>query len=159
MSGLVRAGVLRYEDDFPSLSVLDMDQLLGAFSLQRAAAAGYFGFTLFAGNEDPDQSGSAFGNDRFGAQFQAGSQTASGHAVQLQVGWQDIDYDDTPGFFFGTDRSDSAWNAALTGEIRDWPAPGMSLVPLVGWYRNDSNISLYEYDRFEFGLTLRRSFR
>jgi len=114
---------------------------------------------VFAGNEDPRESGSSFGNDRFGARFHTGTRSAAGHAVQLQVGWQDIDYDDTPGFFFGADRSDEAWSAALTGEIRDWPAAGFSLVPGVGWYHNDSNISLYEYDRFEFGLTLRRAFR
>jgi hypothetical protein len=36
---------------------------------------------------------------------------------------------------------------------------GTSLMPRVGWSSNDSNIPLYEYDRFEFGLTLRRSFR
>jgi hypothetical protein len=35
----------------------------------------------------------------------------------------------------------------------------MQLVPRIAIYRNDSNIALYQYDRIEVGLTLRRSFR
>ena len=35
----------------------------------------------------------------------------------------------------------------------------MSLLPRIACYKNDSSIPLYEYDRIEFGLTLRRSFR
>ena len=104
------------------------------------------------------ESGSAYGNDRLGAQLQAGSQNAVGHGVQFQLGYQEVDYDDTPGFF-GTDRSDDIWYAAVAGELRDWPVAGMQLVPRIALYKNDSNISLYEYDRVEFGLTLRRSFR
>jgi hypothetical protein len=158
-TGLARAGLLRYEDDFAGLSVMDMDQQLFAFSLQRLVESGDFGLTVFAGNDDPDQSGSAFGNKRLGFQFQAGSQTANGMGLRVQLGYQDINYDDSPGFFGSIDRSDSAWSAALSAEIHDWPVAGTSLMPRVGWSSNDSNIPLYEYDRFEFGLTLRRSFR
>jgi tetratricopeptide (TPR) repeat protein len=159
-SGLLRAGQLRYEEsDFPGLSVLDMDQLLAAFSLQRAGVTGHFGATVFGGSEDERETGSPFGNDRFGFQFYGGSRTASGHDVGVQVAWQDIDYDDTPGFFLGLDRSDTTWSAALTAGIHDWPTAGMHLVPRIGWSRNESNIALYDYDRFEAGLTLTRSFR
>ena len=90
--------------------------------------------------------------------MQAGSQSASGNGAQFQFGYQEVDYDDTPGFF-GTDRSDDIWYAVITGEVRDWPAAGMSLLPRIGLYKNDSSISLYQYDRIEVGLTLRRSFR
>lgn len=157
-TGLLRAGTLRYDDSFSSLSVMEVDQQLAALSLQRAGQAGYFGMTVFAGTDDPRESGSAYGNDRLGFQMQAGSQSASGHGAQFQLGYQEVDYDDTPGFF-GTDRSDDIWYAAITGEVSDWPAAGMSLLPRVTWYQDDSSIPLYEYDRIEFGLTLRRSFR
>ncbi len=157
-TGLLRAGKLRY-DDSAGLSVLDVDQQLVALSLQRTAAPADFAVTVFAGDEDPDQPGSAFGNDRVGVILQAGSRTAAGRGLRLQLGYQSIDYDDTPGFFFGTDRQDDFWFAAFSGEVRDWPTPGFELVPRIGWSRNESNISLYEYDRLEIGLTLRRSFR
>ena len=157
-TGMLRAGTLRYDDEFSSLSVLEVDQQLAALSLQRAGSAGHFGMTVFAGTDDPRESGSAYANDRLGIQLQAGSRNAAGNDVQLQFGYQEVDYDDTPGFF-AIDRSDDIWSAAITGEMRDWPAAGMSLLPRVTWYNNDSNIPLYQYDRIEFGLTLRRSFR
>lgn len=157
-TGLLRAGILRYDNQFSSLSPLEVNQQLAGFSLQRAAGTGYFGVTLFAGTDDPRESGSAYGNDRLGIRLQAGSQLASGHGLGVQFGYQEVDYDDTPGFF-GTDRSDDNWFAAITGEIRDWPVAGMALVPRLTWYNNDSNIPLYQYNRIEFGLTLRRSFR
>jgi hypothetical protein len=157
-TGLLRAGTLRYDDEFSSLSVMEVDQLQGAFSLQHAGMAGHFGMTVFAGTDDPRESGSAYGNDRLGLHLQAGTTNSVGHGAQVQFGYQEIDYDDTPGFF-GADRTDDVWFAAIAGEIRDWPVAGMSLMPRVAWYQNDSSIPLYEYDRIEFGLTLRRSFR
>jgi tetratricopeptide (TPR) repeat protein len=159
-TGLLRAGQLRYEEsDFPGLSVLDMDQMLAAISLQRAVDAGHFGFTLFFGSDDEQESGSPFGNDRLGLQFQGGMRSAGGRDVGVQISWQDIDYDSAPGFFGGIDRSDNSWSAAFTVGIPDWPVTGMQLTPRIGWSGNESNIPLYDYDRFEAGLTLTRSFR
>lgn len=157
-TGMLRAGTLRYDDNFASLSVMEVDQQLAALSLQRAGEAGHFGVTVFAGTDDPRESGSAYANDRLGVQLQAGSQNASGLGAQFQFGYQEVDYDGTPGFF-GADRSDDIWYAAVSGELRDWPVAGMQLVPRIAIYRNDSNIPLYQYDRIEVGLTLRRSFR
>jgi len=157
-TGMLRAGTLRFDGDFPSLSVMEVNQQLVALSLQRAGISDYFGVTVFAGSDDPRESGSSYANDRLGIRLQAGAQVGGRHGLELQFGYQEIDYDDTPGFFF-MDRSDELWSAAVTGEIRDWPAAGMNLLPRVGWYKNDSTVALYEYDRIEIGLTLRRSFR
>ncbi|MGQ0428861.1 MAG: tetratricopeptide repeat protein [Gammaproteobacteria bacterium] len=159
-TGLLRAGQQRYEDsDFPNLSVLDMDQLTAALSLQRAGETGYFGITLYGGTEDEQESGSPFGNDRLGVQLYGSAYTTAGHGIGLQLAWMEIDYQDTPGFFGVLERSDDAFSAAITGDLRDWPAAGYHLLPRIGWSRNQSSISLYEYDRFEAGLTLTRSFR
>lgn len=159
-TGMLRAGQLRYEEsDFPGLSVLDMDQWLAAFSLQRAAAAAHFGFTVFHATDDEREALSPFGNERLGLQLYGGRRIAGGHDFGLLFAWQDVDYDDTPGFFGGARRSDTNWSAAFTFEVRDWPASGLTITPRVSWTANDSSIALYEYDRFEAGLTLTRSFR
>jgi hypothetical protein len=158
-TGLLRAGELRYDDDFPGLSVLDVDQQLLALSLQHGDADRNFGVTLYGANEDPRESGSSFGNDRLGVMAYTGAAVRGGHGVYLEVGMQSVEYDDSPGFFFGTDRSDQSLSVALGGELRDWPAAGFQLRPRIAWTANDSNIPLYEYDRLEIGLTLRRSFR
>lgn len=159
-TGMLRAGQLRYEeDDFPGLSVLDMDQLLAAFSLQRAGATGHFGVTVFGGTEDERESGSPFGNDRLGVQLYGGVRSAGGHDLGLQFAWQDVSYDRTPGFFGGQERDDTNWSASFRVDLHDWPASGFTLTPRVGWTVNSSDIALYEYDRFDAGLTLTRSFR
>ncbi|MGQ0384738.1 MAG: tetratricopeptide repeat protein [Gammaproteobacteria bacterium] len=159
-TGLLRGGQLRYEDgDFPGLTVLDMDQFLAAASLQHAGESGHFGFTVFHGTDDERESGSPFGNERLGARFHGGARSSGGHDIGIDLAWQDIRYDDAPGFFGGNDRSDKLWSGAFTVTIHDWPAKGMTLVPRLGWTSNASSISLYDYDRFEAGLTLARSFR
>lgn len=159
-TSLLRGGQLRYEEsDFPGLSVLDMDQLTAAFSLQRALDSGHFGITLFGGTEDEQQPGSPFGNERLGLLVYGGARNTAGNDFGLQFGWQDVRYDDSPGFFGGLDRADTIWSAAFTLDVHDWPARGITLTPHVGWTVNTSNIALYEYHRFEAGLTLMRSFR
>jgi outer membrane protein len=156
--GMLRMGTLRYDSHFGSLSVLDADRYLAAFSLQRAHDGRGLGFTAFAGKDDPRVSGSAFANERLGMQFSASSRNGAGNGLQLQVAYQAVNYDNQPGFFLGIDRSDQVMSATVLGEITDWPAKGFNLLPRVSWVTNDSNISLYEYVRFEFGLTMQRSF-
>ena len=60
---------------------------------------------------------------------------------------------------FGTDRDDEEWSALLATEHQDWPGKGWTLTPRVRYVEHSSNISLYEYDRWEASLYARRSFR
>ncbi|MBX3703297.1 MAG: tetratricopeptide repeat protein [Steroidobacteraceae bacterium] len=159
-TGMLRGGQLRYETgEFPGLSIRDVDQFMAAVALQRADDEGHFGVTLFHGSDDARESASPFGNERLGLQLYGGKRSAAGHDVGMLFAWQDVDFDGTPGFFGGMDRSDTHWSAAFTVGIRDWPARGFTLVPRVGWTVNRSNVALYEYHRFEAGLTLTRPFR
>ena len=156
--GLLRMGLLRYDDHFSSLSVFDAERYLAAFSLQHSGDRGGFGFTAFAGTDDPRESGSAFGNDRLGLQFNASSRSGAGNGVQFQFAYQDVNYDNQPGFFLGLDRSDHVMSVAISGQIKGWLTPKLNLLPRISWIDNGSNIPLYEYERFELGLTLQHSF-
>lgn len=158
-SGLFRAGTLRYDDNFAGVSALDMDQLLALFSLQYAEEGGDFTVGVYAGDDDERTDGSPFGNHRIGMNFQAGLNLAQGHRLAWQLAVQELDYSDDPGFFVGFDREDRFWSTAVSYEIRDWPAAGIRLIPRISWSDNSSNIPLYDYDRFEFSLTLQQSFR
>ncbi len=91
-------------------------------------------------------------------QFDASAHNGAGNGLRLQLAFQDVDYDDQPGFFLGFDRADHIVSATIEGEIRDWPASRMNLLPKISWVSNGSNIPLYEYERLEVGLTLQRSF-
>jgi hypothetical protein len=121
--------VLRFDDEFPGLSVLDVDQRLVAFSVQHADDAAHIGVSLYGADEDAQEAGSAFGSDRLGVQLQAGTRFASGHGLRFHLGLETRNFDDAPGFFGGIDRSDQSWSAAVTGDIRDWPAKGYLLMP------------------------------
>ena len=156
--GLLRMGVLRYDADFGSLSALDVDRYLAAISLQRANERFAAGLTVFAGKDDPRESGSAFANDQLGLQLFATGHDGAGNGLQFQFAYQDVEYDDQPGFFIGLDRSDHVMSLTIAGELRDWLAPKLNLRPKISWVSNDSNISLYEYQRLEFSLMLQRSF-
>jgi len=92
-------------------------------------------------------------------QFDAVARNAGGNGLRLQFGYQEVDFDEDTPFFGLLERADELWHASVGGEIRDWPAREWNLLPRAAWVMNDSTISLYEYDRFEFGLTLQRTFR
>lgn len=156
--GILRYAVLRYDEDIGSLSALDFDRTVGAFTLWRAQGDNGFGLTAIAGQDDPTTSGSPYANDRLGLQFDAVAGITGGHGLRFQLGWLEVDYDEDPPFFGVLERADEIWSAAVSGEFRDWPMRGWHLLPRAGWLRNDSTIPLYEYDRFEFSLTLQRPF-
>ena len=79
-------------------------------------------------------------------------------SVYLEAGYLETQYDDEIGFF-GTDRDDEEWSALLATEHQNWPGKGWTLTPRVRYLEHSSNISLYEYDRWEASLYARRSFR
>lgn len=158
----VQGGPVRYQQD--ALEVLDVDRYFGTVTLTRyglGAAGGRASFSLLAGNDDARQSDSPFSNDRLGARLATAWPIGSASAVFAEAGWLQSEYDQSPGFFGGTfGRRDDDQVTALAGvEIGDWPARDWVLAPRLRYVRNDSNIPLYDYDRWEAAVTLRRAFR
>lgn len=164
VSSVGRAGIVRFQQD--ELEILDVNRYLGSLALTRLGIGpddGRLGLAVLFGTDDAQEASSAYGNDRLGARLFGGWQMASGSHINLEVAWLETDYDDTPGFtdesFSYVDRQDDQWTVALTTDYRDWPASGYSLVPTLRYIRTDSTVSLYDYDRFEIGVYLRRSKR
>lgn len=154
-----RAGVVRYQQD--ELEILDVNRYLGTLSLTRTGIGAWNGrvglVTLF-GTDDARDDASPYSNDRLGARVFTGWQLGSRSSLYLEVGYVETNFNNSPGFF-GVDRKDEQWAAGLSTEYRDWPASGYSLVPTLRFTNTDSTVSLYEYDRFELGVYLRRSKR
>jgi hypothetical protein len=65
------------------------------------------------------------------------------------------DYDGT---FFGSRRKDELFAATLAFDFQNFPAAKWSLAPRVRYMKSDSDVSLYEYDRVEAVIYIRRSF-
>jgi hypothetical protein len=154
-----RAGVVRYQQD--ELEVLDVSRYLGSLALTRTgigARNGRAGLVALFGTDDAEDDSSPYSNDRLGARLFGGWQLGTGSSLYLEAAYLETDFDDSPGFF-GEDRVDDQWTVALGTDYRDWPARGYSLLPTLRFTSTDSTVSLYEYDRFELGVYLRRTKR
>ncbi len=159
LASVARLGSLRYQQD--DLEVLDVDRYLGTLSLVRAGlgtAGGRMGVSALFGTDAATANDSPYGNDRLGGRFFTGWPLGTRGSLFFDAGYLVTDYDSPPDFF-GEDREDRQWTAALSTEYRDWPARGYTLVPTLRFTNTDSTVSLYEYDRLELGVYLRRSKR
>jgi len=152
----LRGGTLEYEQ--PTLEVLDVDRYLAGLSLTRlniGERSGRIGIALLGGSDDTKQAGSPYGNDRYGARAFASWLMRPQSSVYLEASYMTTDYDGT---FFGSDRSDDLFGATVALDFQNFPAAKWSVAPRVRYMKNDSSISLYEYDRFEAVIYIRRSF-
>ena len=154
-----RAGIVRFQQDV--LEILDVNRYLGSWSLTRSglgAHHGRVGLAGLIGTDDARRDGSPYSNDRFGGRLFGGWQLGSRSSLNLDGGYLKTDFDDAPGFF-GEDRQDEQWTVSVAMDFKDWPTRGYSLAPTLRYSSTDSTVSLYEYDRFELGVYLRRSKR
>lgn len=150
LSLAVRSGALRYDE---TIEVLDVNRTLYTVGLAyRIQSRGRLFLELVGGGDSERQSGSPYGNSKTGARL--GIDTAVGGTTYLfaSVGSLTSDFD---GLFFGSSREDTQLTSVLQLEFRDVMVDGLSIVPRVRYVDNDSDVSLYDWDRTEFGLQVR----
>jgi outer membrane protein len=151
----LRAGQTRYAD---GLEVLDVDTLLlGLAGQYRPAAAPrtqWFGVLTY-GTDDAVEPGSPFGRDLAGARAGVVLSLAQGHAVMASLAGLTGDYD---GQFPGR-RRDDQFGASLGYEWGAWRASGWTLRAHLNYVDNHSTVALYDYDRFDAGLSVRKEFQ
>jgi hypothetical protein len=162
LAGRFQGGPVRYERDV--LEVLDVDRYFGTLTLTRYAlgpAGGRVALSLLTGADDARQDDSPFSNDRLGARVATAWPIGSESGAYFEAGWLQSEYDRAPGFFGGVfgRRDDDQVTATAGVEIGNWPARDWVLAPRLRYVRNDSNIPLYDYDRWEAAVLLRRAFR
>ena len=79
-------------------------------------------------------------------------------AVYGELSWLTSDFYGARGFQ-GIDRLDRQWVATLGVEARDWPAEGWSTGPQLRFTDNASNVPVFEFDRLEVSVFVRRALR
>jgi hypothetical protein len=159
LSAILRGGPVRYRDEL--LDVLEVDRYLGALSLSRFNVGGRairVTLSVLGGIDREKEEGSPYGNRRQGARFSTAWATGPRSSFYGETGYLRTDYDDTPGFF-GIDRVDDEWSGLLALEWQGWPGTGWSVSPRARYVQHGSNVSLYEYDRWEISLYFRRTFQ
>lgn len=150
----LRYGQQRYAD---ALSVQDVDSLLYGASAQTTLGPRLqLVSALTLGTEEAVEDLSPFGRDLVGARVAAAIDLGNGHAVILAGSSLSSDYDGT---FFGMVRTDDQIGGSLAYEWAGWRARGWSLRLQASYVDNASTVALYDYDRLDAGLLLRREFR
>ncbi len=155
----LRGGVVRFENEL--LEVMDVDRYLGTLALSRfniGTRAGRLTFTLLGSVDEATETGSPYGNERLGGRVSGGWLLSPHSSVYLEAGYLEARYDDEVGFF-GVDRDDEEWSALLATEHQNRPGKNWTVTPRVRYLEHSSNVSLYEYDRWEASVYARRSFR
>jgi hypothetical protein len=152
----VRAGKVEYRDD--ALRILDTNRYLAGFSLTRfnvGERGARIGATLLLGQDDAKQTGSPYGNDRYGIRLFGSMAVLPNAVAHAEISALSTRFD---GSFFGNRRNDDQLGLTLAADLQDFPARRWTLTPRLRYMKNDSNVSLYEYDRFEAVLYVRRGF-
>lgn len=159
LAGVVRGSVLTYEP-LP-LRWLDVDRVFGGVALSRHEIGTHrlrVGGALLGGQDRARNAGSPYSNDRYGGRLFADAAVTSRITVSAEVAYLVSDFFDGGGFF-GIDRLDRLKAAALAVQWRDVPARGWIIGPQVVFTENESNASLFRYQRVETALYARYEFR
>ena len=154
----LRGGVVRFENEL--LTVMDVDRYLATLALSRLniGRAGRLTFTVLGSVDEETETDSPYGNERLGGRIAGGWLLSPQSSIYLEAGYLETQYDDEVGFF-GIDRDDEEWSALLATEHQGWPGKGWTLTPRLRYLDHKSNVTLYDYDRWEASLYARRSFR
>jgi tetratricopeptide (TPR) repeat protein len=152
----LRGGRLDYAQS--NLEILDADRYLAGFALTRlniGANSGRVGAALLVGKDEARQAGSPYSNDRYGAKVFASWLIQSQSSVYVELSDMVSDYD---GQFFGSSRKDKLLAATVSMDFQNFPSAKWSVAPRIRYMKSDSDVSLYEYDRIEAVVYIRRSF-
>jgi len=146
----LRGGALRYDD---AIDVLDVNRMLYTVgAAYRFGSRARFDIEAIGGKDSERQSGSPYGNSKAGGRLSVNAPVGQTSSLFASVGSLRSDYD---GLFFGLPREDTQRTAILQLEFRDVLTRGLTIAPRVRYINNDSDVSLYEYDRTEIGLLFR----
>jgi hypothetical protein len=146
----VRGGALRYDD---SIEVLDVNRVLFTLGAAfRISSLARLNIEAIGGDDSEEHNGSPYGNSKAGGRISLSAPLGGSSQLYISAGGLTSDYDD---LFFGESRQDTQLTSLLQLEFLDVFTPGLSIIPRVRYIDNDSDVSLYDYDRTEVGLMIR----
>jgi tetratricopeptide (TPR) repeat protein len=153
----VRSGQTRYAEE--ALETLDVDTLVYGVAAQYTTLTMprvQFVSAVTAGSDEAVDPGSQYSRDITGFRLGAITDFGGGHALLVSVASVSSDYD---GIFFGQARGDDQLGGALGYEWGGLRALGWTLRAQLNYTDNRSNVALYEYDRVDAGVSVRKEFR
>ena len=166
IGGELRAAAVRYDDN---LDIRDVNQYIFAGTVEYQENLVYqprFGLSLILGRDDAQNglpptaanlAAGVAGEEPYERELRGLRATYSWiynprFRWYLQGGYLRSEFD---GPFFGEDRSDNQFLAGISAQIANFISPRWSWNPYLLYVSNDSDIELFEYDRFEAGVLFR----
>jgi FimV-like protein len=106
------------------------------------------------GNDDAIRTGSPYGRGLAGGRLAVSWLAIPKVRVFTYAGVLRSDYD---GLFFGSDREDRQTTAGISAVCRLFQDQGLALIPELAYTDNESDVSLFDYDRTVASVSLRWS--
>ena len=159
IAALARAGLLDYRQS--AFEEIDSRRLLWGGALQRldlGRGRGRLGIALLGGRDTTSRRNSPWSNDRYGARIFGAWQWQPQTGLFAEVSWLTSDYFGARGFF-GVDRLDRQAVATIGLDMRGQPAGVWSIQPLLRYTENPSNLRVFQFDRLELSVFVRREIR
>jgi len=153
----LRSSQTRYAED---LEVLDVDTVLfgvAALYTPRSMPRVQVVSAVTLGSDDAVTAGSPYGRDLTAGRVGAVIGFGHGHAMAASVGTLSSEYDGQ--FFVPGGRDDDQTGVTLGYEWSGLRARGWTLRAQVSYVDNASTVALYDYDRIDAGVSMRKEFR
>ena len=146
----IRGGAQRFDS---AIDVLDVDRFLYTLGLtHRLSGTSRLSLQAIGGNDAEKQSASPYGNSKSGVRLSLSTELGNAAFLHASIGSLSTEFD---GLFFGLPREDTQLTTGLRLEFRNAFVDGLTLMPGLRYVDNESDVSLYEYDRMEIGLLIR----
>ncbi|MGH8441383.1 MAG: FimV/HubP family polar landmark protein [Nevskiaceae bacterium] len=149
----VRSGQARYTE---VLEVLDVDTLLYGLAGQYTTPRVQYLGAVTIGTDDAVEPGSQFGRDLAGLRAGAVVDLGRGNGLLASIAMLSSDYDQPP---FGQTRSDDQLVGTLGFDWGGWRTLGWAVRAQLSYVDNSSTVALYDYDRIDLGVSIRREFK
>ena len=147
-----RYGQMRFDDD---LEIQDVDQWMAGAGIVITGDASQFNLGGFASEDDAKDSASPFSNESVGIRTSFAWIRPGGRSYSIEATAVETEYDDN---FFGFNREDDLYSVVAGTTWSGFPSKDWSLTLRLAWSKKDSTVSLYEFDRIEAGITIRKIF-
>lgn len=148
-----RFSEVRFDDT--ALEVQDVDRLNYGLTLSQTFTSSILNFTFTGGNDDAQQTGSPFSFDSYGVTISNTWYRPNNRAYFVDATFSNTEYDDP---FFGIDREDDLTAFSIGATFNKFPADDWVTTFKIAYSEKESDVSLYEFDRVETGVTLQKLF-
>jgi tetratricopeptide (TPR) repeat protein len=148
-----RFSEVRFDDS--ALEVQDVDRLSYGLTLSQTFTSSILNLTFTGGNDDAQQTGSPFSFDSYGVSLSNTWYRPNNRAYFVDATYSNTEYDDP---FFGIDREDDLTAFSVGATFNKFPADDWVTTVKMSYSEKDSDLSIYEFDRLETGVTLQKLF-